>query len=632
MSFEKGVKIVHVKGTLNDETCFVHFYSNGVEIIIPPSSSTTEKTIIYEFEDISQLKIDSVIEEKKKFLHTSKTFYLKISIDYTNANEGTKTIPSIIVTESDYREIIKSVEEYIKSIEEHNRKIKEREEQEKRKREQRIKQESFKIEFIEALEVLSLVYNDMKTDSDAMQINLNMKISDTNLFYILVKEMHEKIGDTKSIDYASRILKVPLYAKALLEKTIYMNLSDWQGISLSGDKIIEVISGQLNLWLNSHIPDDYIYQKLICNDDKIKSTFDMLFDDIDSEESCDWKALRYFPAIYMFAYSFIKVLILFRNIGKFNDNTDLITMYKNLSENTSLDVNDISAKLYPIYKNHYANTFERLFSQLEFYSFMVIFDNCKNKISISIYDEEIEQFKKSLTKDAVDFSSYEYELLINKVQGLLLSIDNSKFFEYTGTPYDLNFKYINGAYILFYEYILKRIGNYLPSDVFFKLFSERRSEGTATLKKKQEDDVIQKEMERLLKGDLSKEKEQEYDKYSFDNITTGYEFEEYLKTIFERMGYDVEVTQKSNDQGGDLVIEKDGERTVVQAKFYSSPVGNKAVQEVVAAKSFYGANKGMIVTNSTYTNSAVALAEVNDITLIDGEELNRIRDAILETI
>jgi HJR/Mrr/RecB family endonuclease len=137
---------------------------------------------------------------------------------------------------------------------------------------------------------------------------------------------------------------------------------------------------------------------------------------------------------------------------------------------------------------------------------------------------------------------------------------------------------------------------------------------------------------RLLKGNLEIERQLQIDKYAFENITTGYEFEEYLRSLFEGMGYIVNLTQKSNDQGGDLVIEKDRERTVVQAKFYSSPVGNKAVQEVVAAKSFYEANKGMIVTNSTYTNSAVALAEVNDITLIDGDELNRIRNAILETI
>jgi len=47
----------------------------------------------------------------------------------------------------------------------------------------------------------------------------------------------------------------------------------------------------------------------------------------------------------------------------------------------------------------------------------------------------------------------------------------------------------------------------------------------------------------------------------------------------------------------------------MQAKYYTNPVGNKAIQEVVAAIPFYGANKGMVATNSPFTKSAIALAE-----------------------
>lgn len=104
---------------------------------------------------------------------------------------------------------------------------------------------------------------------------------------------------------------------------------------------------------------------------------------------------------------------------------------------------------------------------------------------------------------------------------------------------------------------------------------------------------------------------------------TGYEFEEFLKTLFEKMGHQVEHTKLAGDQGADLVISKFGERTVVQAKRYSNKVPNKAIQEVVAAIAHYKADKGMVVTTSGFTRSAIELARSNNVELIDRNKLGR---------
>lgn len=53
----------------------------------------------------------------------------------------------------------------------------------------------------------------------------------------------------------------------------------------------------------------------------------------------------------------------------------------------------------------------------------------------------------------------------------------------------------------------------------------------------------------------------------------------------------------------------------IQAKCYASAVGNAAVQEAVAGKVFYGRGKAMVVTNSTFTKSAVELAAANGVIL-----------------
>lgn len=97
----------------------------------------------------------------------------------------------------------------------------------------------------------------------------------------------------------------------------------------------------------------------------------------------------------------------------------------------------------------------------------------------------------------------------------------------------------------------------------------------------------------------------------------GISFEKFLTHLFTNMNYKAEITQASNDQGADLIIEKLGERTVVQAKCYSSTVGNTAVQEVTGAKQYYNCTKAMVITNNYFTKSAIELAFANDVELKD---------------
>jgi len=104
----------------------------------------------------------------------------------------------------------------------------------------------------------------------------------------------------------------------------------------------------------------------------------------------------------------------------------------------------------------------------------------------------------------------------------------------------------------------------------------------------------------------------------------GYSFEKFLVNLYVEMGYRVEHTKLSGDQGADLIISKNGERSVVQAKKHSKSINNKAVQEVTAAIKYYNANGGIVVTNSEFTNSAILLAYSNDISLIGREKLIRL--------
>lgn len=98
---------------------------------------------------------------------------------------------------------------------------------------------------------------------------------------------------------------------------------------------------------------------------------------------------------------------------------------------------------------------------------------------------------------------------------------------------------------------------------------------------------------------------------------SGYDFERVLKLLFEKMGYHVIHTTLSNDQGADLIVEKFGIKTVVQAKNWQNNVTNSGIQEVVAAINYYDAHRAMVISSSGFTPSACDLAQSNKVILWD---------------
>lgn len=101
----------------------------------------------------------------------------------------------------------------------------------------------------------------------------------------------------------------------------------------------------------------------------------------------------------------------------------------------------------------------------------------------------------------------------------------------------------------------------------------------------------------------------------------GEDFEKYLEILFRKLNYKVTRTPYQGDYGADLVIQKDGVQTVVQAKRYTRTVGVKAIQEAVAAKDYYKCTKAMVVTNSSYSQQAKQLAAANQVELWDRDQL-----------
>lgn len=102
----------------------------------------------------------------------------------------------------------------------------------------------------------------------------------------------------------------------------------------------------------------------------------------------------------------------------------------------------------------------------------------------------------------------------------------------------------------------------------------------------------------------------------------GHEFEYYCANILRKVGFTkVNVTKGSGDQGVDILAEKEGIKYAIQCKNYSSPLSNTPIQEVNAGKAFYSCHVGVVMTNSTFTTSAIDLANATGVLLWDRDIL-----------
>lgn len=136
------------------------------------------------------------------------------------------------------------------------------------------------------------------------------------------------------------------------------------------------------------------------------------------------------------------------------------------------------------------------------------------------------------------------------------------------------------------------------------------------------------ERKRYLNGDFSKEKIEINILRDFKYVTSGREFELFLKKLFKFLGYTTIHNGKSGDQGADLILRKNNYVYTVQAKYYTGKLSNKPIQEVVGSLKYYNANQGVVVTNSEFTKGAQELAKANQVILIDGEALNDLINSV----
>lgn len=279
-------------------------------------------------------------------------------------------------------------------------------------------------------------------------------------------------------------------------------------------------------------------------------------------------------------------------------------------------------------------------------TFLLSMDDSYRPIYLSLIGDEIESAQEYLAEgnlyQSVIKTIYTIDLAItfnylttNKYLSPLLIKHNQLF--YTDEYGDPVFEDFERELLVFCRKRLQAIIAYHKSTLnsFFTAFLKgtkniaiRDEEGDLYLLDtsihEPDEDTIFHAMNRIVTRVLLSD-DNEIPSTDFDSIVSPIVYEKAVaRYMTEPLGWEANTTKATGDQGADVIGTKNDIKVVIQCKFYSLPVGNKAIQEAHAAKGFYNADYAAVVTNAAYTKSALQLADSLGVFAIHHDQLQEL--------
>jgi len=112
---------------------------------------------------------------------------------------------------------------------------------------------------------------------------------------------------------------------------------------------------------------------------------------------------------------------------------------------------------------------------------------------------------------------------------------------------------------------------------------------------------------------------------SFENMS-GIEFENLVLQLVRKMGFEAQTTKTSGDGGVDIIAHNNQPflegQYIIQCKRWNSSIGEPALRDLYGVVMSERANKGILVTTSYFTPSAISFAKGKPLELIDGDKLH----------
>jgi HJR/Mrr/RecB family endonuclease len=123
-------------------------------------------------------------------------------------------------------------------------------------------------------------------------------------------------------------------------------------------------------------------------------------------------------------------------------------------------------------------------------------------------------------------------------------------------------------------------------------------------------------IQKISSADKPAQPEQSHDVYAVE-VLSAKEFERFLKWLLGELGFEVHPAKYDVNSGFDLVVSKNGEKMVIQAKHYpkGTKLSNAVILKAKTAMAVYGCKRSIIVTTSDFSQQALETAKKLNIDL-----------------
>lgn len=123
-------------------------------------------------------------------------------------------------------------------------------------------------------------------------------------------------------------------------------------------------------------------------------------------------------------------------------------------------------------------------------------------------------------------------------------------------------------------------------------------------------------LEKLKRERLVKEREEKRRNYDYWSNLDPYEFEKEVAVLFEKHGFQANVTKGSGDGGIDVLLMRSSSRYIVQCKRYATKVGPAAVRDLYGTMVSGNFDGGFLVCPSGFSKKAFEFARNKKIQFI----------------
>ena len=149
------------------------------------------------------------------------------------------------------------------------------------------------------------------------------------------------------------------------------------------------------------------------------------------------------------------------------------------------------------------------------------------------------------------------------------------------------------------------------------------AEQTDVRREQEETERVRRENERQRRALVRQQQRQKIEHWqSLDGIG----FERELAVLFRALGYQVESTPVSGDQGIDLILRKDGKLAVVQCKAHKNGVGPAVARDLLGTMVGHGAQYAVLACTGGFSRGVYEWVEGKPIWLLSMEEILRLAD------